>query len=439
MAASTAVRPTPAVDLDAAFAAVTAGVEPTHFVSRDDVESVAAHVRTGIGTHVGALVGGEHLNWLAISPGTVAIRLDHRHGMDAGDGLAVDDLELVAGAANDRLEVDPQGVLFDVDDAAGKRGRIVGWSRGSRRRMHRTLAELDYSEWLAGPGTLAVVTATVPGLWEPLVPDAPTWKWMIERLRLRWRHEVKMAWAGPWKMEFQERGAPHQHMLLKVPSHARTGEQFEDWYARVWSDIVGAPAFTCHRCHRDHLGYDAALGYGVDRLGYDAWLGYDLFGSCDCEHPDTDRARHRARHGRGTRAVSFDGMATATDPRRISLYFGKHGAKSASKQYQNRPNDQWVAQGTVGRFWGVWGLRKAVVEISIDLGTMHRARRILRHVARARAATVAISRLRAAGDAAGIRSMPRQHVRSLTTGGGWVLVNDGLSLALALRRALSQP
>lgn len=458
MAVLTAARPVVQASLDA----LAAGLAGPAFPSIDDVASVAAMLRHRLGVRVGSVsADGQQTYQLLVSPGTLAVRRRFVGGMqvrpDAGQLL--DQYDRSGRATVSRLRgartfaspvtLDAPVTLLEDDSQRGRRGAVRGWSAASRKRMHRTLGELDYSTWITGPGVQALVTLTLPGLWEPLCRDGREWKWLVHRLRMRWLKELDVPWAGLWKLETQRRGAPHEHMLMRVPAMSADGERtFEDWFADTWSELVGASEIVCHRCHVDHLGYDAALGYGVDPLGYPAWLGYGLeaivvegadFGMyevwCSCARPDTERARHWARHGHGTKAVDFSGMAACTDPRRLSVYFGKHGAKTGAKAYQNEPPAAWVNAGVpIGRFWGVWGLRKAVESVEVERGTWHQLERVLRGVARGRAAAIAIAAARRSGEDRALWTMRRPRLRSLHGQGGFVLLNDALTVAVQLAR-----
>lgn len=353
---------------------ILARLDPHVFASRDDVESVAATLVPVLGLRTGAGFNGQRA-FLALSPGTVALRVQTVHGLD------------VAAAPEPDGE---QGVLFDDVDEETGRGVIGEWSSGSRRRMARTIAELDYSRWHEDGGILAMVTLTLPGDWLTVAPTGRAFKRMIEVFRRRWTRAVG-PWRGLWKLEFQRRGAPHLHALMRVPATVG-GRRFEEWLSATWADVVN--------------------------------------------HPDpVERAKHLAA---GTR-VDFSGMRFS-DPRRTALYFAKHSAKTLDdKEYQHVVPEAWRAEGAgPGRFWGVWGLSRATAEVEVDWQTFVRARRILRHVARARAAETEMSRLRASGRSDAVWTMRRQRPRGGfgAVGGGFVLVNDGLTLAQAVGRAL---
>ncbi len=400
MPVSTLERTGPAVSVDQ-FDRLTAGLVPHSFPSVDDVQSAADLLRLRHGMHVGDVSDGAHLAYLALSPGTVAVRLRDVGRMDLSDGLDVDALERLAGAASTGLEEPAQGALFDLEAPSGPRRAITEWSRGSRRRMVRTIAELDYSGWADDGGVLAMVTFTLPGAWELVAPTGQSFKGLIDVFRKRWIRKIG-PWRGLWKLEFQERGAPHMHTLMRVPATVG-GERFEHWLSQTWADVCLAGIEDDDVRH----AYEAAGEYG--------------------------------RHVLAGTGVDFSGVKFS-DPRRTAIYFLKHSAKTTdNKEYQHIVPDWWQGEGAgPGRFWGVWGLRRAVVEVIVDWRTMVHARRVLRHVAKAGRSAATISRLRAADEREAIWAMPRQRVPSLTTAGGWVLVNDGLALAYDLGRYLDQ-
>lgn len=200
--------------------------------------------------------------------------------------------------------------------------RIYEWSAKSRANMVRRLLSLDYGPLLQR-GELAMLTLTYPGAcdwctlsgqqatcrdWVSVVPDGKAFKSHLDKLRQRYRKRWGHALIGVWKMEFQRRGAPHWHMLMVPPSDSG----FRSWLSKAWSDIVA--------------------------------------------HPD---AIQRAKHLQAGTAIDYRDGLRMTDPQRVAVYFTKHGLL-AGKEYQNTPPVEWIDSGvTIGRFWGVWGLRPA--------------------------------------------------------------------------------
>lgn len=226
---------------------------------------------------------------------------------------------------------------------------IKVWSAKSRVRMLETVASLDYSEWLRTDGTLAMVTLTLPGNWEILAPDGATFKRLIENFRRRWVRATGTPWRLLWKLEFQGRGAPHWHALMRVPVFVK-GRIFTEWLSETWADVCDASKV-------------------VDR-----W-------DKKTDQGSSEYTRHLAA---GT-AVDFSGK-DFSDPRRISQYFLGHSAKTTDgKEYQHDVPELWQEKGKgPGRFWGYCGLDKAVTEIDVTYEQSVLLDRQLRKIKRAR-------------------------------------------------------
>ncbi len=337
---------------------------------------------------------------------------------------------------------------------------ITEWSKKSRVRMVWAFGSVDWSGLLrcycGEPMTalchslvavdrcelrtalpLAMVTLTYPGDWLALAPTGAAAKRHLAMFRQRWARAMGWRLDGAWKLEFQKpRGwrcddcrdygisegqeAPHFHLLVPVPATVG-GLPFwvkgreASWLSDTWADIVGA--------------------VGQERVNHEA--------------AGTD--------------VDFSRTAKMSDPKRLAIYFLKHGSKTLdAKEYQHNVPEAWQAPGAgPGRFWGFWGMKAATVALDLDLGDWITARRVLRRVGAARARAVKYSRAYAASRAAGrgsveairagmasaaVEKMPRgvrndRKLRTLGVGGqlsgGWVIVNDGPALAGELARAVS--
>lgn len=301
--------------------------------------------------------------------------------------------------------------------AKGTPGReVTGWSAQSRVNMVRVLASLDWGpvHELAKAGrVLAMVTVTYPGDWEAVAPDGKTVK---AHLRA-WKERYRRAWGEPivgaWKLEFQGRGAPHFHMLMAPPhGHARgrgagAGLAFRHWLSVVWADIV------------------------------------------DCKDP-VEYQKHLAA---GT-GVDYATALKCSDPKRLAVYFGKHG-QWASKEYQHIVPEPWREPGKgPGRFWGRWGLDVLAVAAELTEDDRMLAARILRrHAERVRIWDEAGQRFRyvramspgkgrwrdadpVTGEVIWRKRRRRTRVRRFTSCAGFLVVNDAPRLAHDLARAL---
>lgn len=301
------------------------------------------------------------------------------------------------------------GEIFETPRAAAARSEVMEWSKRSRMRMVRAVAQLDYSDWLAGAGDLAMVTLTYPGQWEVCAPDGKTMKNHFRLLQKRWARAIGR-WRVLWKLEFQERGAPHIHFLARVPALVG-GVRFEDWLSQAWADCVRAP------------------------------------------FPNFEYIKHLSA---GT-GVDFSGTKFS-DPRRIALYFLGHSMKGPDgKEYQHKVPELWQAPGKgPGRFWGFAGFERATVDLELSLRDFQRLARELRKLQRARDWKSQLVRHR--GIRARIDGVPwmddaskalpahkigvyKKRTRALGAGGsvlgGWVLLNDALPVVAALGRWLA--
>lgn len=294
---------------------------------------------------------------------------------------------------------------------------VTGWSRKSRANMVETLCQLDYSPLLKPGRAPAMATLTYPKCWTRVAPNGDAVKEHLKSLGKRWKRAWGESLACIWKLEFQARQqfkwykglresnwctcsycdgvddgrAPHFHLLV-VPPHGKTagGETFQMWLSRVWAEIVN--------------------------------------------HPDPEeKARHRTA---GTR-VDFSEGLRSTDPKRVAVYFTKHGAFSA-KDYQHIVPELWRKPGEgPGRFWGYWKLEKCVVTLEISPRHATMLARTIRRWARAQGTTRQVTRERVDTKTGRIYyRKTRVRVKRMGAGRGFVSVNNGAHFASQLARAL---
>lgn len=300
-------------------------------------------------------------------------------------------------------------------------GKVRTWSARSRNAMRYRLATLDYSGLFvdaAGNDTApAMVTLTYPGDWQAVAPSNAAVQRHLRALRLRWNR----AWGcwldgdgkvrenlffGVWKREFQRRGAPHYHLLIVPPD----SPHFRSWLSQTWAEIVGA-----------------------EWCGSECWTG----AAC-CE---------RGRHVQAGTGVDFREGARATDPRRLAVYFAKHGAYGA-KEYQNEGPQEWLENGGLGRFWGVWGVPPVVSAVEVDPAVAQAVARTLRRLMRSQRYAMSLRLLRCTKgwDRTTGEEVAHAHttscyrwntivVRRFRGSLGHVVVNNGPALAVALARA----
>jgi hypothetical protein len=459
----TAVRNPVATDFDS----VVTGFAPV-FPSANEVAGTAAAISDTFGFPVVSSVGyARPLSdtlLLDVSPGVVGLRRI-RAAFGERDSQWRDDPSVPLSL----FTLDGQ----DVDQLpTGPRSVITEWSKPSRARMYKKIGQLDYSAWSTDEGTLAMVTLTLPGDWLPLVPTGKDFKRLIELMRQRWVR-AGLVWRGLWKLEFQERGAPHLHALMRVPAMVGRGDRamrFEEWIAHTWVDVVSPDTHFCHRCSRYRSGVGSIplpAGAGVMLRFTDV---------CVCETPDTERSRMLTAHLPSSKrehgVIDFSGIHFS-DPKRTAIYFGKHASKTKDdKEYQHIVPRAWREPGAgPGRFWGVWGLDTAVSTVEVPERQFFRMRRVLRNLTHARSAaqlllahehaTLTLEEYREKSsqfrrwvrhDASAVDmgesarrlslSLPTLRRRRFLTDhrdGGWALVGDGLDVGIAVAASGAGP
>lgn len=109
----------------------------------------------------------------------------------------------------------------------GKRQKVKGFSKASRRRLFKKLAALNQK--LAGVPIF--VTLTYPN-------DFPvgfeTYKCHLDTWAKRLARKYPDAFFL-WRLEFQKRGAPHYHLLVWGVDRID-----KDWLSKSWYEVVGS-------------------------------------------------------------------------------------------------------------------------------------------------------------------------------------------------------
>jgi hypothetical protein len=149
-----------------------------------------------------------------------------------------------------------------------------------------------------------MVTLTCPGDWLTVAPTAESVTEHFAALCKRyapWGEEL----IGPWKKEFQHRGAPHLHLSSTPPmrfttiTDPDTGQRrevdFKTWLSITWADTVG--------------------------------------------HPDPEQRR---KHRAASTGVDYAEGIRLTDPRRMAVYFAKYGT-AGGKECQHRVPEEWTS------------------------------------------------------------------------------------------------
>ena len=121
---------------------------------------------------------------------------------------------------------------------------IKRMSRWTRRRM----IEKTYILEASGKKPSHMLTLTVPPkCWEKQASDEDrfeVWKnakrKMLKDISKRMYRKYGDEWGSNWWLEFQERGAPHIHMLLEMGElKKREWAQWLGWFVKTWAHALG--------------------------------------------------------------------------------------------------------------------------------------------------------------------------------------------------------
>ncbi len=283
---------------------------------------------------------------------------------------------------------DPRQIGKLVDNYK-PRTPIKEWSSKSRSAMVARLSSLDYSVMLTDPDAIPIMaTLTYPGDWETVVPDAETAKKHLRAFQKRYERAFGEKLTAIWKMEFQRRGAVHFHIFMNMRIEKR---EFDKWLSATWTEIVNPPDAEERRKH-------LLAGTGVD----------------------------------------IASGLKATDAKLVAIYFSKHNSPNrGSKEYQNKPPQKWLEQGSVGRFWGYWHLSPIVFSTDISHSHALFISRTLRrwHRANSKPRQISVWRTNMSSGTMRKRTVKRR-VRRMSGTSGYLTVANGAKMAEFISRAL---
>lgn len=206
----------------------------------------------------------------------------------------------------------------------GKRGKVSGFSVASRRRMLYMMAKTEKAK------KPLMITLTYPDNF----PGSPSvWKRDLKVFLQRLKYAYPGV-GGVWKLEPQERGAPHYHLIVWLPSY-QIGALCA-WVSQAWFEVVGSQD-------------EKHLLWHLGKLGH---------GNRPCVEP--------IRSARG-----------------VMAYAGKYVGKVADT---SGLSDAWR---NAGRWWGVFGVEfipwaKEVI-VNLTFGQVCKLMRLMRRHARVKA------------------------------------------------------
>lgn len=397
-----------------------AGGANFRFPTPDDVRgSVGAFRSSPVRTSAeirGELVEGFEFA-LTVSPGTVSLAVVNPVRAERSAQRRVEahirDMDLLA----EELVATGQST-----ETGGSSREISGWSQRSRSRMIRSFAEHDFSV-LFEFGWPAMITLTLPRCWVPVARTGQEFKSHFNALKRRFVRAWGIPLKAAWKLEFQGRApqsrcqcgvcdgdddgrAPHLHLFMCPPQGDVDGLLFPRWLSAVWADIVA--------------------------------------------HPDPVQ---RLNHAQAGAAVDYRQGLSARDPKRLAVYFSKHGGAGGGKEYQHQVPHLWKGPGAgPGRFWGLVGLERITATAHLSAQDFFRIRRILRRWSRTqvfhgdlattlrpRTRQVTVERTDTRTGQVRKRTVSRrvQLFRQGALVGGFATVGDGPAVGRALAKALA--
>jgi hypothetical protein len=117
----------------------------------------------------------------------------------------------------------------------GIRGKVRGFSRGSRRNLLRRLAAINRKAFKSFGGKVFFLTLTYPHEW-PEDPDISKrhLKAFLKRLARRYG-----PFAAFWRLGIQARGAWHYHLLLFTPRSFGSIRDLRHFVASSWYEVCG--------------------------------------------------------------------------------------------------------------------------------------------------------------------------------------------------------
>ncbi len=171
-----------------------------------------------------------------------------------------------------------------------KRGDVRGFSARSQRALLARVNSIDQGRCRAGD--FAFVTLTYPRAF----PTASASKIDLDNFLKRLEREHGLRWLI-WKLEPQQRGAPHYHLLVHV------GASFDPaklcaWVAHAWHDLAGGGDANHLKWHLGLLGNRPCVEQVRDWQGvgnYAAkYLGKTSLGDEEWQHPGRFWGERRA-------------------------------------------------------------------------------------------------------------------------------------------------
>lgn len=264
---------------------------------------------------------------------------------------------------------------------------IVEWSKKSRSNMVAVFCSLDYSPMFESGRLPCLLTLTYPANFRDLCSSSKVGTRHLKLFRQRYERAYGTIRAI-YKWEFMRSGSPHIHLFLVPPNDPG----FRIWVSKTWAEIVG----------------------------------------------ETDPIEY-AKHLKAGTGVDYATGLRSSDPKRLTTYFSKHSSPNGDgdKEYQNQPPDFWKEEGSVGRFWGRWGLYPAVETVEVTSTEALFVARVLRRWSRANSKPKRVTVWRVTEKTGELRKRKvTRRAKRMKKREGFCSVNDGSQMGKQLARAL---
>jgi hypothetical protein len=160
----------------------------------------------------------------------------------------------------------------------GIRETVKGFSRGSRRRLFQKLAKLKQDE----NALPLFVTLTYPAEYPE---DHQTYKYHLKKFAERLLYSFPQS-SFIWKLEYQERGAPHYHLIV----FGLGKNEAMDYIPRAWAGVVDSGDDNHLAWHQGELGNRHCVEPVKSWHGVMAYAS-KYIGKVDTEHPDLPTGR----------------------------------------------------------------------------------------------------------------------------------------------------
>lgn len=209
-----------------------------------------------------------------------------------------------------------------------------------------------------------MISLTYPADWREWAPGGAECQRHMNRFKERWRRRWGEPITGVWVREFQERGAPHFHLYVGLPTQVSEAE---------YAALVGRTQRR-KRLEGEVGKYEARRSAGFLTGEFGVWLLAAWSGSVGTP-PGSPHSKFGADVAPCFWGVSaVESAAGTVNWGRIAEYFWRESGKWGQKR---------VPEGFVapGRFWGVYGkVAEVVSEGDLTSGEFFELRRMLEEI-----------------------------------------------------------